>query len=410
MTALDAGPGGRWLGTRLSGLLARSGAIGTVGRLTAVVAVLLGILLVPVVSPASAAGSGLRLVSQSPWVLSGQTFDLTVALPPGTPPDDRIQVFGYARLTTRTGFNQSLSGQMNGSARWHFYPTPVSQVPTDAAGDAVFRIPVDTSAANSPFSSFYTSASQGPGVFPLQVRLFNSDGVPVGQPLTTFLVYGGSPEGNGTPKLSVSLTIPFHAAPALGPTLVPQRLGSQASSELAALARVLAVRADVPLSLLVTPQTLDALAMGTATDRATLGQLAGLPASDQVLPATYVPSDLPGMVAAGLDNEITAQLQAGATTLASRLHKTPSTRTWVTSGPLDEVTAADLVRRGISQLIVPNGDLERAAFQRAGDHVRPTERGDRSVVEPACGWSRHRPVQAADFRWQSGIGRQPGAG
>ncbi|MBO0728799.1 MAG: hypothetical protein J2P57_06040 [Acidimicrobiaceae bacterium] len=344
--------------------------------LAAGVALIGALLLVPTSQASSEANkhnASPTLVSQSPWVVSGQTFNMTVALPAGTPQTDEIQLFVYSRLTTRTGFNQVLSGQVSGDAAWRFYPTHINRLPRDSAGNVVFRIPVDTSASGTLFPTFYASSSQGPGVFPVQVSLFDPDGNPVGKPLTTFLVYGGSPGASSVQKLSMALTVPVQAAPTLTPALVPARIGSGASRALAARAAVLGAHTDVPVTLAVTPQTLDALAAGSPADRSALALLAAASPDDEVLPATYVNTDVAALLASGLDSEVTVQIAAGLGALSRQLHRTPPMRTWVVDGPLDETTAADLARRGVSQFIVPDGDLSTLPDQaRQTTYGRPS--------------------------------------
>ena len=68
---------------------------------------------------------------------------------------------------------------------------PLSSLPADPSGTGVdLDIPVNVPApAGSPIPSFSAQETNGSSIFPLQIGLYTSSGVPEGQPLTTFLVY-----------------------------------------------------------------------------------------------------------------------------------------------------------------------------------------------------------------------------
>ncbi|MHB1536283.1 MAG: DUF6049 family protein, partial [Acidimicrobiales bacterium] len=312
-------------------------------------------------APAAGAtgGAPLRLLAQSPWTGSGQTFAMRVAVGATVAPGDHLELAAYPRLTTRSGFDTTLSGRITGAPVWGPSSVPIARLVGDPAGGFDLAIPVDTASTGTDLPTFSASNSAGPGVFPLQLQVFDPAGRPVGSPLTTFLVFSASPAAMaGLAKLSVSLSVAVHAAPALGAGELPTKLGAGVSGQLSALAGVLAAHPAVPLSLAVTPQTAAALAAGGLRDRATLQNLTGLiGAGDQLLPATYVATSMPALVASGLGGEVAAQVQAGAAALAVQLHHSPGTKTWVVNGPLDAATAADLAGLGMTRLIVPGADL-----------------------------------------------------
>src|SRR5205807_7267809 len=89
-----------------------------------------------------AGGRAITVLGQSPWVGPSGTFHVRFQVD-GAAPGDELQVFGYSRLTTRTGFDQVLTGGTGGSVIYRAGPFPVSSLPADPAGGFDFDIPVD---------------------------------------------------------------------------------------------------------------------------------------------------------------------------------------------------------------------------------------------------------------------------
>ncbi|MDQ2725624.1 MAG: DUF6049 family protein, partial [Actinomycetota bacterium] len=322
---------------------------------------------VPGVAPGVATGAGnLALLSQSPFVESGQGFHLGLGVTAPTP-DTRMEVVVYPRLTTRTDFDATLKGKLRNSSEYVLGPHPVSSFAADPAGGVDITIPVNPTSDTGTVPALTTRSDSG--VYPVQVRLLDHAGTDVGVPLTTFLVYvspaAGSalrspPTGSGgLPPLDVALTVPVHQPPSVARNGTPARLAQPASSALSALAGVLAAHNGVPLTIDATPQTLDALAAGTSADRSTLAALSTLVAggADQVAGATYTSVSLPGLIGAGLGSEVTDQIHAGEAALSADLRRGPAPGVWTVNGPLDQTTLQSLTEAGTSQLVVPAPDL-----------------------------------------------------
>jgi hypothetical protein len=320
---------------------------------------------------ATGAGS-LTLLSQSPFVESGQGFHLGLAVTAPTP-DTRLEVLVYPRLTTRTDFAATLKGKLRSPSDYMLGPHPVSSLGADPAGGIDITIPVNPTTDTGTVPPLITRSDSG--VFPVQVRLLDHAGNTLGAPLTTFLVYASSaansalqtPNGaNGLPRLDVALTVPVHEPPSVARNGQPARLSPTESSSLAALAGVLGTRRTVPLTLDATPQTLDTLAAGSGTDRATLATLVALAngGSDQVAGTTYTSVTLPGLVGAGLGAEVTDQITTGVAALGAELRRAPPPGSWTVNGPLDQTTLESLTAAGVTHLVVPGTDLSAppAAF------------------------------------------------
>jgi hypothetical protein len=330
---------------------------------------------------------GVVLLAQSPWVSDRQNFHLRLEITVRNQADEQVQLVAYNRLTTRTAFDDALSGRIDGYAIYQTAPLNLSTLPADAAGGVVLDIPVNPRTVPSTARVPAFNAAAGSGVFPVQVQLVTA-GVPRGKPLTTYLVYAEPSSASGLPKLSVSLTLPVHADPAVEARGQVVGLPPGDSSGLAALVGVLSAHPGVNLSLAITPQTLDNLAStsGSAVDRATAAALAELVhvGHIQVLPQAYASVTLNGWDTVGLTSELGHQLSTGAAVLATEFGKTPSPLTWVVNGSLDTATLRTLESAGASQLILPDVELSALpAIARENTFAQPTSllgTGTRSIV------------------------------
>ena len=310
--------------------------------------------------------AGLALLSQSPFVESGQGFHLGLSVTAPTP-DTRLEVLGYPRLTTRTDFDTSLKGKLRTSSDY-MLGAPTGQLTRRRPGGrGGHHHPGEPDVRYGDGPPLHHRVRQrclpGPGPSPRPRRQQRRHPA---HHLPRVRLGGGehraaSPQtgADGLPRLDVALTVPVHEPPSVARDGQLARLDQQSSSALAALARVLGAHPAVPLTLGATPQTLDTLATGTSTDRATLAALAALATGgvDQVAGATYTSVSLPGLIGAGLGSEVTSQINAGMATLAADLRRAPAPGVWTVNGPLDQTTLESLTSAGARQLVVPAPDL-----------------------------------------------------
>jgi hypothetical protein len=332
------------------------------------------------------------LLQQTPWVLRHGIFHLRLQVS-ASDPNEQLRVTVYSHLVTRTDFDAALSGQFNG---YPVYPLTLSldSLPVDSSGGIDVDIPVNQAATSSEFPVF--SATSGSEVFPVQIGLSRSDGTPQGQPITTYLVYTVPYSAAPYPKLSVSLTVPVHEPPQVNAKGQLGALPTDQSRALAGLVTVIGNFLDIPLSLAVTPQTLDALAAGSALDHSTLAALAQLihAGHAQVLPAMYVSAPWRGWDS-GLAGELQEQLTTGSSELAGVFGTAPSPTSWVVDGGVDASTLGTLVARGAKQLILPDSELSALpATARVNTFASPTplvDAGGKTVVYGAD------PGLTADF-------------
>jgi len=353
----------------------------------------------------------LRLLGQSTDVVAGGSWQVHLAIRSSAPTTDQLRLDIFPGLTTRTAFSESLKGRVFGQP-WRSTPVALDQLPVDSGGGVTLAVPVDGNSVNPDFPNFQVDRSQS-ALFPVQVRLLDSRDDTV-RTLTTYLLFAaGTSKQTDFPQLNVSLSLHLGAPPPIPSSAPLTSTATTASLQAAAgsldpsvvsamAAEVAALRRhpDVPLSLAVTPQTADALALARGTQLSAPDSQAALAAStlsglsrlvagdDELLPATWVKTSLAGLSAAGLTNEIDQQFAGGAASLKADLGKAPATDTWVVNGPLDAATLEVLEARGAERFIVPDSDL------------RPLPGGVQTftVAAPAelAGGGRTLSVEAAD--------------
>ncbi|HUE59713.1 MAG TPA: DUF6049 family protein, partial [Acidimicrobiales bacterium] len=341
----------------------------------------------------------ITVLAQSPWVTTGQAFQLRLQISAPDPAADKLSIQTFSRLTTRTDFDNAMAGHIPGFVRYA-QVEPLSQFQGDPAGGVDVSIPVDPSQPPPAGSLPAFSAVAGSGVFPLQVSLADANGDPLGKPLTTFLVYAaGDPSVTSFPRLSVGLVIPFAAPPTVGPQGQLQPVTADSSTRLSQLAQALGAHTDVPVSVAASPQTLDALTSGTTTDKATLAAIASLGrSSDQMLPQTYAPVSIDDMLSAGLGAELTQQVGAGASTLGKVFGSRPDTGAWVVNGPVDPATLGAVTGLGMNKLVVPDSDLSPLpASSRQTTFALPTKLSSPDKTGTNINVFAADPALSADF-------------
>jgi hypothetical protein len=307
---------------------------------------------------APVAKDAVTLLGQSTWVGTNGVFSLHLGVAAAVPATDTIVVTAYARLTTRTNFDQFADGRLGDDITvWTGQESVGDAPPAPHGGGVLARIPVEAAsgpgdlATPSPFAPGSLS-----GVYPLRIQIFGPDYAAVGRAIPTFLVYDAAQ--SAFPKLSASITVPIDATPSVSAALAPTALAPATSSTLSTLTSVLAAAPDVPLTLAVAPQTAEALSSGSAADRATLARTAALVrGGDEVLSEPYAPVSLATLVSSGLDDQIGPQLREGSAVLAATLGTAPSASTWVADEPVDGAVLRQLQHDGLRRIVLADGAL-----------------------------------------------------
>ena len=351
---------------------------------------------VPAPSSAAATVAPLTLVSQTPWVATGGTFDLRLTAGPGAPPAAQlgVSVSVYACLSSISAFDQSVNSTMGpagspiDSTR---APLPVSSLAATTGGGFDLSMPVSvgrgTATGPDGFAINLTSSNgqcvnYPSGVYPVRVQLINTTtGQTVGA-LTTHLVYIGTPATTQRLRVAVVLPIATTLGPARDPAagqLTTQPAAALAPPSAAATSAVTATvsaiatggHQSVPLTLEVSPQTVAELARnGHGATVEQLATLAAAPSLHQFASAPYVPVNASALVGAGLEGELTLQVARGVQVLAAKLPRASSTApvdatgaglgAWFTNDGLDPTALTQLQADGYRQLVVPAASVPAA--------------------------------------------------
>ena len=343
--------------------------------------------------PAAVPGNDLRLVSQTSWVADGDVFRVQVAVTTPDPAAAHLQMTVFGPVLTRADFTSSLSDRMRTPKLKVFEPVAV------AAADQ----PTTVSFALNPKSATTTKGAQtlavtAAGIYPIRVDLVDAQANLLDR-LDTHMVYGGN-QKTAISRLDVALVVPVHALPiATGspgpagstsvPTAAPGSTGAQSGSAVtsttepiattspgasagpsaglpaavaqpfADLTASLAAHPRVPLTMAPTPQTIETMGGGPAPQKAIVSQLAQVlsDSSYQLVGSTYVRLDLPSLLGAGLESELSAQLALGASVTAANLHATPDPGVWIETGSLSSAAVDDLAGRGVRRLVIRDDTL-----------------------------------------------------
>lgn len=293
-------------------------------------------------APAAAAAGGLlRLLGQSPAIEPGGDFVIRVQAT-SPPAGTSIRVTVYSRTLTRSAFQQTLDGR---TLPRPFAPPVVLPAAADASG--TINITIHTAGSDPPLVAMGPSAE---GVFPVRIELTDADGRTLDQ-LSTYLIR--LPVTSDGPALNVALIVPMGGAPQLRPD------GSVAVDDTVRAGfvergAVLQSRADVPVTIDATPESVASLAR--AGDPAAEQALRRAGPSRQVVASPFVAVDAPGWIDAGLSDELARQYARGTAVLA-RAGAVPSVSTQIARSPLDAATLRWLRASGALNVVVPDAGL-----------------------------------------------------
>ena len=251
--------------------------------------------------------------------------------------------------------------------------TPLASVPRDAAGHLEITIPTTNKRGSATGTEIPLRTA---GVYPVELVLRAGDKNDELAKLVTFLVR--LPDQPLDAPLRVAMVLPITGPPSLltdGGTAIEAGVRAQ----LQAAVDVLSAAPNVPLSVQIQPELLDALSRtGLPTDGELQSRLLAAIGGRQTLTGTYVGLDATAMVDSGLDEELIAQLRRGEDVLTDELGAAAAERSiWTARSPLDESAVVFLRDLGFRQLLVPAGAL-------AADPRPP----GRDPPRPACGRRR----------------------
>ena len=301
--------------------------------------------------PAAAAVDGqLRLVTQTAWVVPGETVSLTLRAAEVTDlMAVEIAVTLHPAVKSRAELQRTTVGEGLKPAIWPRSNTAMTlaEVPTTADGTLTLTVP--TRDPKGPADPARATLSQ-PGIYPLSVELRQVGGGDTVQRFTTHLLAVKTPP-DGT-RLGAAVVLPLSAPPSTGLEGGSDGPPSGASA-LADAAAGLSAAPAVPLTLAPTPEMLSSL---DASAPLTANALGLAVAGRDVLGRPFVPVDVPGLgPAAG--SLLPKQLEAGRDAARSVLGRDPMQGIWLADEPLDDTALAQVVASGSPRLILPQAAL-----------------------------------------------------
>lgn len=297
-------------------------------------------------------GSGLVLLSQTPWVAPGQPMQLHLSLGSQSRNDVTLGITLYQRLTSRSAFAETVSGTSVG-VPLASTQVPAASLPSDPQGGVDVTVPIasgDAPAAGSGqlAADLHCAAGACGGVYPLRLQLLSSTGGR--SQLITYVVYADPPAA--TQKLRFALVLPFASPPRPA-----DRSGKVAAIDTAQVTRLETLTGalnghDMPVTLDPEAATMAGLVTaGRSRARAAAGAITALAGAPQheTLSDSFVPVDATALVSGGLSGELDDQVHRAAQLLAP-MH--PTAGTWVATGALDQGSMATLAQLGYDRLVV----------------------------------------------------------
>lgn len=310
----------------------------------------------------------LSLAGQTAWRTGDAPFDIRLAIDTDSPRDQlELAATVFRRVTSRTEFAQTLQNKFRGSV---VALTRVALTDLTPADDGTVTLSLTPSLTRE-------------GVYPVRIELRDRAASQVLDSFTTHIVNVPVPiEGE---PLRAAWVLPVNAPPARQPNGT-SRLEPAALGDLAQLAASLDAHPDVPVTLLPTPETMDALAASSRDEaKAAVATFARTAGSHQAVLAQYVPTNLSGLLAAGLSDEASRQLDAGRSVLAKTLGQPADDTTRVLDERLDEAAVGRLRDEGVQRVVVPETTL--APVDLPTTLTQPFQLGSRT---------RNLPTVAAD--------------
>jgi hypothetical protein len=345
-------------------------------------------LLLPAASNGASAQSApataptLDVVQQNPYVTPEGTFFLVLDVR-DAPAGSRIEAALYQDpIADRSTFNKTLFGVGMGDEHVDVPRIDVDDLPTSGPGHRKAVIGIGLKQAGGSDQGLI-SLERGlkEGVHPIDVRLLGPDGRQLKR-IITYLVR--LPEDTSSvERLRAAMVFDVHAPPSVDPF---GRTDLQASDldEIGALTQALRKQPDSRVTLVPTPETIEALAREPGRAGELLERLQAALPHTQVVDQPYVNVPVSSWIAAGMQDELNQQRERGNAVLTDNL-KRPDRATWVGPSDLTSEAAAELWEGGVTRFVLPEVSFSPA----------PSDDGQAETARPFELATRvNAPVQA----------------
>lgn len=322
-------------------------------------------------SGASDPSQAIHLTGQTPWVRPGGQFVLSLEVRSSEPRSAlALSIKVYNRLTSRSELNSSLRNGPTGTPLDTIPPVPLAQLAHGAAG--AVTVSMSVTAGQAPAGSISTAGassiplnlpcSSGPcsGVYPVGVSLISTPQGATLDTLGTYMIYDRM--ASTSIPLQLALMVPVVAPTTMTASGRP-RVRDSVLKKISALVAGLSQHAGVPFGLIISAPLAQALEQSSdALARTTLSELRSLAAGKLLHPIadpSYAPVNVASIVGSGLAGQLAAQLSTGTSVLETslRLRSPLASSVWASRTNLDPAAVAALRSLGISQLVLPAGNL-----------------------------------------------------
>ncbi len=301
-----------------------------------------------------------RGVSQTPWVTRTGTWRATLELT-GAPPGSRLSADLYDRVTTRDEAVAAQYTAIDGRFRGSLPEVALDEVPAEGGRREVtlaVSLRQPSPSTIRPGWSFFTDGLR-PGVYPVDVRVTDADGVEQGRiVLLLTRVPSDDEPGAAAPPLVVAPVVRLGGPPTVGPD-GDETTDLITGARTQALAEGLDLADDdgapLPLTLVPRPESIEA----TARDdegAAALDRLRDATRTGQVVDGPYVDVPVSSWIQRGMHDELTRQRNRGNGILAEHLGRIDSS-TWDATGGLTTETAAALWPVGVRTVLLGRNGL-----------------------------------------------------
>jgi len=320
----------------------------------------------------------LSLVAPPAYVSPDQSFLARLAI--GSDLDRSslsLEVTLYRELSTRSGLEHTFNGTPDSPVISRSEtPIELAALPADPSDPRAvdLTVPVDAAGETTPQPGPFTAdlgcvIGNCAGVYPLRIALFESGSSSYVAELLTYLVYAVTPVTQPLRfSLVVPVSMPVQQATSSGAVALPQ---SSELSKLDALVDTIS-GSKVPLTVEPDPETVSALASDVSARSATSARSGetlvamralATSAGRETLCGPFADVDAGQLVSAGLSGELSNQVSEGESVLeGAPLHLScPSSRTWVSAGPLNQSALNTLAGLGYEAVVVPQNAVSGAA-------------------------------------------------
>jgi hypothetical protein len=337
-------------------------AVATATFVVCVVATFSSVLAAPATAAATGTGEPeFSLLGQPAWTPVGGDVTMRLDIPAGLlPRGDEVvlRMRVHNAITSSTAFDRSVDGDRLGNRIDRTYEIPVASLPRDAQGAVLFTFGLSGSATQPSF------AVSRPGVYPVELSLRTDETL---ASFVTWIVVADPavPAQNDPVRLASVWSVA--SPPVLDANGDPEPAvvrDLEPGGRLHDIARLLDDADAMPLTLQVGPETLESWQSLSGSRPSLVDGVASVKnaasrPSTQLLPAPYVPIDIPSINAAGLGSELPDQLRVGSDVLDRITGVTPSLRTMFID-PADEIAVANMRALLVDRVVVRGASLADA--------------------------------------------------